>query len=66
VYRATATVLGRHVAIKVLPAAVAADPDRLARFRREAKLLAVLNHPHVGAIIVVQSWFEDLTRLVPR
>jgi serine/threonine-protein kinase len=50
VYRATDTVLGRHVAIKILPDDLAADPDWVARFRREAQALAALNHPHVGAI----------------
>ena len=50
VYRARDTKLHREVAIKVLPAAVAADPDRLARFEREAQVLASLNHPHIAAI----------------
>jgi len=50
VYRATDTKLSREVAIKVLPAAVARDPDRLARFEREAKVLAALNHPNIAAI----------------
>ncbi len=50
VYRATDTSLNRQVAIKVLPEAFAADPDRLARFEREAKTLASLNHPHIAAI----------------
>ena len=50
VYRATDTRLNRHVAIKVLPAALAADPERLARFQREAQVLASLNHPHIAAI----------------
>ena len=50
VYRATDTKLGRDVAVKLLPPAFASDPERLARFEREAKLLASLNHPNVGAI----------------
>ena len=44
VYRATDTQLGRDVALKTLPDAFAADPDRLARFQREAQVLASLNH----------------------
>ena len=50
VYRARDTRLGRDVAIKLLPAEVAQDPERLARFRREAHLLASLNHPHIAAV----------------
>ena len=50
VYRATDTSLKRQVAIKVLPETLAADPDRLARFQREAEVLASLNHPNIAAI----------------
>ena len=50
VYRATDTKLDRQVAIKVLPEAVASDPERLARFDREAKTLAALNHPGIAAV----------------
>jgi serine/threonine-protein kinase len=50
VYRATDTNLKRQVAIKVLPASVASDPERLARFQREAEVLAALNHPNIAHI----------------
>ena len=50
VYRARDTRLARDVAIKILPRLFTNDPDRLARFEREARVLASLNHPHVGAI----------------
>ena len=50
VYRARDTKLGRDVALKVLPQAFTDDPDRLARFEREAKVLASLNHPNIGGI----------------
>ena len=50
VYRATDTKLKRQVAIKILPPLLAADPDRLARFQREAEVLASLNHPNIAAI----------------
>src|SRR3989454_4538601 len=50
VYRARDTKLGRDVAIKILPELFAADPERLARFEREAHLLASLNHPYIAAI----------------
>src|SRR5262249_41409025 len=50
VYRATDTTLKRQVAIKVLPDSLARDADRLARFRREAEMLAALNHPHIAQV----------------
>src|SRR5687767_12594816 len=50
VYRAHDTRLGRDVAIKILPQIFTADADRLARFEREARVLASLNHPNIGAI----------------
>jgi serine/threonine protein kinase len=50
VYRATDTKLKRQVAIKVLPASVSGDAERLARFQREAEVLASLNHPNIAAI----------------
>src|SRR5258708_38524227 len=49
-YRAGDTKLDRHVAIKVLPTALAQNPDRLARFDREAKVLAALHHPNIAII----------------
>ena len=55
VYRAKDTKLARSVALKVLPDAFAGDPERRARFQREAQVLAALNHPHIGAI----HGFED-------
>src|ERR1700674_2466855 len=50
VYKARDTRLNREVALKVIPEVFAADADRMARFEREAKLLASLNHPHIAAI----------------
>ena len=50
VYRARDTKLDRDVALKILPEAFASDPERLARFEREAKTLAALNHPHIAHI----------------
>jgi hypothetical protein len=50
VYRARDSRLGREVAIKVLPEVFTGSPERLARFEREARLLAALNHPHIAAI----------------
>jgi serine/threonine protein kinase/tetratricopeptide (TPR) repeat protein len=55
VYRATDTKLGRDVALKVLPAEMAQDPERLARFRREAKTLAQLDHPNIVTIHSVEE-----------
>src|SRR3954466_9202000 len=55
VYRATDTKLGREVAIKVLPDEFAADRDRMARFSREAEVLASLNHPGIAAIYGVED-----------
>src|SRR5450759_4016849 len=50
VYEAHDNKLGRNVAIKVLPEAFAHDPDRLARFQRQARMLAALNHPNIASI----------------
>jgi Tol biopolymer transport system component len=55
VYRARDTKLERDVALKILPPAFTADADRAARFEREARLLASLNHPHIGAIYGFES-----------
>src|SRR6185503_10812225 len=71
VYRATDTNLKRQVAIKVLPAALASDSERLARFQREAEVLALLNHPNIagiygleragGVTALVMEYVEGLT-----
>ena len=50
VWKAVDTTLDREVAIKILPVSFASDPERLARFQREAKLLASLNHPTIATI----------------
>ena len=63
VYRGTDTHLKRAVAIKVLPASVAGDADRLARFQREAEVLAALNHTNIGAIYGLEKT-PDFTALV--
>jgi len=55
VHRATDTKLGREVAIKVLPATFSCDPARMARFEREAKVLASLNHPHIAQIYGIEE-----------
>ena len=55
VYRARDPRLGRDVAIKVLTAEMAHDPDRLARFQREARAVAALNHPHIVTIFSVEE-----------
>ena len=60
VYQATDTKLNRQVALKILPEAFATDPDRLARFQREAQVLASLNHPGIAAIYGLEE--RDDTR----
>jgi hypothetical protein len=68
VYRAADTKLEREVAIKVLPASVAQDPERLARFEREAKVLASLNHPNIAQIYGIAESGSDhalVMELVP-
>ena len=55
VYRARDTRLGRDVAIKILPDAFALDPERVARFKREAQVLASLDHPHIAQIYGIEE-----------
>ena len=55
VHRARDTKLGRDVAIKILPRVFASDSERLVRFEREARMLAALNHSHIGAIYGVEE-----------
>ena len=59
VYRARDTRLGRDVALKLLPPALSADPDRLRRFEREAKALAALNHPNIAQIYGVEKVLDS-------
>ena len=78
VYRARDTRLDRDVALKILPEAVARDPDRVARFAREARTLAALNHPHIAqlhgleeagevrALVMELVDGEDLSQLIAR
>jgi serine/threonine protein kinase len=63
VYRARDTKLGRDVAIKILPPHFTTDPERRARFAREARTLATLNHPHIGAIYGLEE-SDGVTALV--
>ena len=65
VWQATDTQLNRQVALKILPDAFAADPDRLARFTREAQILASLNHPNIAAIYGIEE-AEGTRALVQR
>src|SRR5205809_934816 len=64
VYRARDTTLGRDVAIKILPRHFTAEPERLARFEREARMLAALNHPNVGAIYGLEAAAGGIRALV--
>src|SRR3954447_10582106 len=74
VYRARDTRLSRDVAIKVLPAAFGLDIDRIARFEREARTLASLNHPNIAAIYGIEAGSlvmelvdgEDLSAVIER
>src|SRR5262249_41554687 len=63
VYRATDTRLKRDVAIKVLPDGVSNDPQRLARFQREAEILATLNHPNIAAVYGLEQ-VDGMTGIV--
>lgn len=63
VYRARDTKLKRDVAVKIIPEDVAFDPDRMARFQREAEVFASLNHPHIAAIYGLEEG-NDLRALI--
>ena len=63
VYRARDSKLGRDVALKILPAHFTADPERRSRLAREARVLATLNHPHIGAIYGLEE-IDGVTALV--
>src|SRR6185436_13592238 len=63
VYRARDTKLDRDVAVKILPPAISHDSQRLARFQREARLLAAVSHPHIAAIYGIEE-AADLTAIV--
>ena len=65
VYQATDTKLGRQVALKILPEAFAQDPDRLARFQREAQVLASLNHPNIAQIHGIEEAEDTRALVVP-
>ena len=62
VYRARDPRLGREVAVKVLPAEVASDPERLARFEREARAVAALNHPNILTVFDVGTHSAETRR----
>src|ERR1700756_49025 len=64
VYRAHDTQLQRDVAIKVLPLALANDPERLARFDREAKILAAMNHPNIAVIYGLEEISNNARAIV--
>src|SRR5271166_806866 len=64
VYRAHDSNLSRDIAIKALPAALAQDPDRLARFEPEAKVLAALNHPNIAVIYGLEKTATNARAIV--